>query len=126
MAHAARYAEWRERPEGTIRHLRFAPDGSRLTALVDYDGLLDFDIDPATDAGCDAVKFQKRTVEVVYTPGRTPYRLVVENPSGVSRGIIRQELDGVDITGRDVPIVDDGVPRTIKVVLGEAPDYHRR
>ena len=41
-----------------------------------------------------------------------------ENPDGVCRGVVRIELDGVDITGQDVPIVDDGVAHVVRVVLG--------
>src|SRR3989344_4647824 len=38
---------------------------------INHNGSLDTAkklIDVAADAGCDAVKFQKRTIEVVYTP----------------------------------------------------------
>ncbi|CAN5514526.1 glucoamylase family protein [soil metagenome] len=56
--------------------------------------------------------------EVIFKPSDTPYRIVVENPSGVSRGVTRLELDGVDITGQDVPLVDDGAAHKIRVVLG--------
>jgi cyclic beta-1,2-glucan synthetase len=56
--------------------------------------------------------------EAVFTPARTPYHIVVRNPSGVSRGVVRLELDGLDITGQDVPVVDDGVAHRIVVVLG--------
>ena len=38
---------------------------------INHNGLLDTAkklIDVAVDSGCDAVKFQKRTIDVVYTP----------------------------------------------------------
>jgi hypothetical protein len=35
----------------------------------------------------------------------------------VSRGVVRVELDGVEVTGQDVP-VDDGFERRIVVVFG--------
>ena len=39
--------------------------------------------------------------EVVFKSGRAEYRIVVENPQGVNRGVRPIELDGVDHTGRD-------------------------
>jgi cyclic beta-1,2-glucan synthetase len=56
--------------------------------------------------------------EVTFKPGRTAYRIVVENPDGVSRGVKRLEVDGVDYTGRDVPIKDAGMERRVLVTLG--------
>ncbi|HUG94465.1 MAG TPA: hypothetical protein VML55_26780 [Planctomycetaceae bacterium] len=34
---------WKQRPEGTIRHLRFSRDGASIATLVDYEGLLVID-----------------------------------------------------------------------------------
>jgi cyclic beta-1,2-glucan synthetase len=56
--------------------------------------------------------------EVTFKPGRTPYRIVVENPDRVSRGVKRIEVDGIECTGQDIPIADDGVERSVRVVLG--------
>jgi cyclic beta-1,2-glucan synthetase len=56
--------------------------------------------------------------EVTFKPSGTPYHIVVENPAGVNRGVKRLEVDGVDRTGHDVPIVDDGVEHHVRVVLG--------
>ena len=45
----------------------------------------------AADAGCDAVKFQKRTVGVVYTPEELDrYR---ESPFGDSNGDLKRGLE---------------------------------
>jgi cyclic beta-1,2-glucan synthetase len=48
------------------------------------------------------------------------YEIVVENPAGVSRGVVRTELDGlaVEHAATGVPIVDDGATHRIRVVLG--------
>ena len=48
-------------------------------------------ISVAVAAGCDAVKFQKRTVEVVYTPKElaTPR----ENPFGTTNGDLKHGLE---------------------------------
>jgi cyclic beta-1,2-glucan synthetase len=56
--------------------------------------------------------------EIAYRTARASYSIVVENPEGVSRGVARIELDGVDLKGADVPILDDGKPHAVSVVLG--------
>jgi cyclic beta-1,2-glucan synthetase len=56
--------------------------------------------------------------EMVYKTSRTEYRIVVENPDGVNRGIRSVEVDGADHTGRDVPIKEDGGVHQVRVVLG--------
>ena len=55
---------------------------------------------------------------MTFKVGRTEYRIVVENPNGVNRGVVRVELDGVDHTGRDIAIVEDGVAHVVMVVMG--------
>jgi cyclic beta-1,2-glucan synthetase len=55
---------------------------------------------------------------VTFRHRRSAYRIVVENPEGVCCGVKRQEVDGIDRTGEDIPVVDDGTERTIRVVLG--------
>ena len=56
--------------------------------------------------------------EVQYAAAGARYGVIVENPRGVSRGVTRIELDGADNTGRDIPILHDGVEHTVRVVLG--------
>ena len=56
--------------------------------------------------------------EMTFKLGRAEYRIVVENPNGVNRGVVRVELDGVEHTGRDVAIVEDGVVHLVTVVMG--------
>jgi cyclic beta-1,2-glucan synthetase len=56
--------------------------------------------------------------EVAFKPARTPYLVVVENPDGVSRGVKRLEVDGVDCTGQDIPLLEDGAEHHVRVVLG--------
>jgi cyclic beta-1,2-glucan synthetase len=56
--------------------------------------------------------------EIVFRPGRSEYRIVVENPNGVNRGVVRLELDGAEQTGRDVAVVDDGGVHRVRVVMG--------
>jgi cyclic beta-1,2-glucan synthetase len=58
--------------------------------------------------------------EVTFTPpsGGT-YRIVVENPGGVNRGVARVEVDGVAQEANVVPIAPDGQPHVVRVVLGQ-------
>jgi cyclic beta-1,2-glucan synthetase len=56
--------------------------------------------------------------DATFTRNRTVYRIAVENPDGVNRGVRRIEVDGVDCTGRDIPLVDDGAEHAVRVVLG--------
>ncbi len=48
------------------------------------------------------------------------YEIVVENPNGVSRGVVSSELDGRALPAGDagVPLVDDGATHQIRVLLG--------
>ena len=46
------------------------------------------------------------------------YRLVVENPRGAMRGVTEISLDGAPVTGREIPLADDGREHRIAVVLG--------
>jgi cyclic beta-1,2-glucan synthetase len=46
------------------------------------------------------------------------YRLVVENPRGAMRGVTSMSLDGGPVTGREIPLADDGREHRIAVVLG--------
>ncbi|MEA2204781.1 MAG: hypothetical protein QOE77_1557 [Blastocatellia bacterium] len=62
-----------------------------------------------------------RDFEITYRRGKTPYRIKVENPIGISSGVARVELDGVLQTGEEVKLQDDGQPHHIHVVLGEKP-----
>jgi cyclic beta-1,2-glucan synthetase len=47
------------------------------------------------------------------------YKIKVENPSGVSRGVALTELDGKVLAGAaDIPLLDDGTIHNIRIVLG--------
>ena len=46
------------------------------------------------------------------------YQLVVENPRGAMRGVTAISLDGQPVTGREIPLADDGGEHRIAVVLG--------
>ncbi len=46
------------------------------------------------------------------------YRLAVENPRGAMRGVTSISLDGGPVSGREIPLADDGREHRIAVVLG--------
>ena len=57
--------------------------------------------------------------EISYRHGGTLYRISVENPKGVCRGVSRISLDGIPLSpGALVPLSDDGSEHRIGVVLG--------
>ena len=60
--------------------------------------------------------------DVTYRYGRTLYRVGVENPDGVCRGVSRLCLDGVVLAaGALVPLSDDGAEHRVQVQLGPTP-----
>jgi cyclic beta-1,2-glucan synthetase len=56
---------------------------------------------------------------IAYRHRSTPYQITIENPAGVSRGVVLTELDGVTLTGPPgtVSLVDDGRDHRIRIVL---------
>jgi cyclic beta-1,2-glucan synthetase len=56
--------------------------------------------------------------EATIRKGRATYLIVVENPDGVNAGVVRVELDGVVLQNGLIPLVDDGNPHAVRVVLG--------
>jgi len=56
---------------------------------------------------------------ITYRHGGATYRIEVENPMGVCRGVLRLTLDGVAIRAADgIQLVDDGADHLVIVVLG--------
>ncbi|MBI5352727.1 MAG: hypothetical protein HZB50_08840 [Chloroflexi bacterium] len=53
-----------------------------------------------------------------YRFGVTHYKISVENPNGVNRGIKHIMLDEKLLTGNLIPLVDDGQPHKLQVVMG--------
>jgi cyclic beta-1,2-glucan synthetase len=51
------------------------------------------------------------------------YDISVENPLGVSRGVIAVKLDGVILSGSEkasIPLTDDGAQHSVQIVLGQS------
>ena len=56
--------------------------------------------------------------EILFRYHSARYRLSVENPRGVMRGVAHISLDGGPVTGREIPLADDGREHQISVMLG--------
>ena len=57
--------------------------------------------------------------EIAYRHGGTLYRITVENPKGVCRGVARVTLDGTLLPKEAlVPLTDDAREHQVQVVLG--------
>ena len=57
--------------------------------------------------------------EITYRHGSTLYRIAVENPKGVCRGVSRISLDGAELPEEAlVPLSDDGPEHRVEVLLG--------
>ena len=55
---------------------------------------------------------------ITYRYRGTTYRITVENPQGVERGVSQLFLDGQPREGHWVDLVDDGANHEVRVVLG--------
>ena len=58
-----------------------------------------------------------RDFEIIYRRGRAVYRIKVENPLGVSRGVVSIEVDGT--IQSEIQLTDDEKTHNIRVVMGE-------
>ena len=58
--------------------------------------------------------------EIIYKHGSSRYRIAIENPHGVTRGIVLALLDGLEIskTSFEIPLIDDGRYHFGQVTLG--------
>jgi cyclic beta-1,2-glucan synthetase len=67
---------------------------------------------------CIARAWPRFEIDFAYHSAR--YEIAVENPRGVSRGVVSAELDGVSLDGPGavVPLVDDGGTHKVSVILG--------
>jgi cyclic beta-1,2-glucan synthetase len=58
-----------------------------------------------------------REFEIIYRRERAVYRIKVENPLGVSRGVVSLEVDGV--AQEAITLTDDEKTHNVRVVMGE-------
>jgi hypothetical protein len=54
---------------------------------------------------------------VTYRYGETVYEIGVDNPAGVNRGVRQVILDGVVLPGGVIPLLDDGRPHQVRVLM---------
>jgi cyclic beta-1,2-glucan synthetase len=59
-----------------------------------------------------------REFEITYRRGRAVYRIKVENPLGVSRGVVSVEVDGNAADGF-IELVDEEKVHNVRIVMGE-------
>ncbi|MBX6313353.1 MAG: hypothetical protein IRY99_10630 [Isosphaeraceae bacterium] len=60
---------------------------------------------------------------ILYRYRSASYRIVVENPDGVERGVRTITLDDQPREGGEIPLADDGHEHVVRVVLGRGePD----
>jgi len=60
-----------------------------------------------------------REFEIIYRRGPTTYRIKVENPHSLNRGITSVELDGVVQQDDLILLSKDGLAHEVRVVMGE-------
>jgi cyclic beta-1,2-glucan synthetase len=58
--------------------------------------------------------------ELSYRDGETLYQIHVENPDGVSRGVVQVTLDGNVLTGKEIPLSGDGRQHNVHVLMGKS------
>jgi cellobiose phosphorylase len=56
--------------------------------------------------------------KVDYRFGATHYKISVENLYAVNQGVREILLDAVVVSGGQIPLVDDGKPHVVRVVMG--------
>jgi len=60
-----------------------------------------------------------REFEITYRRGRGVYRIKVENPLGVSRGVITVELDGAAQSSPVIDLTDEEKTHIVRIMMGE-------
>jgi len=68
-------------------------------------------IDPCIPKGWAAYTIDYRHAE-------TQYRIWVENPSGINRGVEEVTLDGERLQNSDIPLLADGNEHEVRVRMG--------
>jgi cyclic beta-1,2-glucan synthetase len=58
--------------------------------------------------------------KVDYRFGNTLYKISVENPEGIHRGIRQVLLDGNSVPNSLIPLVEDGQAHELNVLMGQA------
>jgi cyclic beta-1,2-glucan synthetase len=62
-----------------------------------------------------------RDFEITYRHGNTTYRIRVENPHSLCRGVAGVTLDGIEQPDDAILLSNDGLTHEVLVVIGEKP-----
>ena len=60
-----------------------------------------------------------REFELTYRRGQTTYRIKVDNPHSLSRGIESVFLNGLEQSSDEIVLVDDGQIHEVHILMGE-------
>jgi cyclic beta-1,2-glucan synthetase len=60
-----------------------------------------------------------RDFEITYRRRRAVYRIKVENPLSVSRGVVAVEVDGIAQAEKAITLIDDDKTHNIRIIMGE-------
>lgn len=86
---------------------------------VALEGLLGFRIEGAHLHLDPCIPRSWAGFEIAFRHGSTRYRITVENPNGVCRGVAAAILDGASLVpGAPISMVDDGAEHQLRVTLG--------
>jgi len=87
------------------------PRGARIYSGVQA-GRRRLRIDPCIPRGW-------REFEITYRRGNTTYRIKVENPHALCRGVASVVLDSLEQSSDEIALVDDGQTHEVRVLMGE-------
>jgi cyclic beta-1,2-glucan synthetase len=71
-------------------------------------------LDPVIPTAWDGLKLR-------YRHGGAVYEITINNPEGISRGVVSVEADGQPVPDGEVPLADDGATHQVAVRLGRRP-----
>jgi len=57
--------------------------------------------------------------EITYRRGKTTYRIKVENPHSLNRGVAGVFLDGVEQSSDEIIVVEDGKTHEVRILMGD-------
>jgi cyclic beta-1,2-glucan synthetase len=60
-----------------------------------------------------------RDFEITYRRGRAVYRIKIENPLGVSRGVVSVEVDGATQSTPAIELTDEEKTHNVRIMMGE-------
>jgi cyclic beta-1,2-glucan synthetase len=59
-----------------------------------------------------------RSAKLHYRYGGATYNVTIQNPTGVSKGVVKVELDGLAVPDQVIVMLDDGATHAVTVVMG--------